>query len=101
MRLTLPRRRRGSGALTGSRPGGGHGFPWSQPRMVPVMRRMIAMIDRARRIGRRARLPAHWREERLRVPPVGLPDRRADPALPSGPRSGRCSPEGQDRRVRP
>jgi hypothetical protein len=28
----------------GSRPGGGHGLPWSQPRMVPVMRRMIAMM---------------------------------------------------------
>ena len=45
MRLTLPRRRRGFGLpLRQPVPAAARGFPLSQPRMVPVMRRLIAMM---------------------------------------------------------
>ena len=44
MRLTLPRRRRDRGPLTGHPPGGGHGLSSNTPRMVPDMRQRIAML---------------------------------------------------------
>lgn len=44
MRLTLPVRRSASATLAGAGPADGHGFPFL-PRMVPVMRRRIAILS--------------------------------------------------------